>query len=87
MLFKVTDIDWDIETDDDDKPECCSCHHFNDLPETLIVEIDDRYNINPPFNVPLSNEQEYEHIIEEILNHMSDTHAWCVNNCMITRLQ
>ena len=81
MLFKVTDIDWDIETDDGDEPD------LNDLPETLTIEIDDKYGTNPPLNVSLSNEREYEDIIEDILNHMSDTHAWCVNNCTITRIQ
>lgn len=81
MLFKVTDIDWDIETDDGDEPD------LNDLPETLTIEIDDKYGTNPPLNVSLSNEREYEDIIEDILNQMSDTHAWCVNNCTITRIQ
>jgi len=87
MKFNVTDIDWDTETDDGEGPECCSCHHFSDLPETLTIEIDDRYDTNPPLNVSLSNEREYEDIIEDIINQLSDTHGWCVNNCTITRVE
>ena len=87
MKFNVTDIDWDTENDDGNEPECCSCHHFSDLPKTLTVELDDKYGTNPPLNVSLSNEREYEDIIEDILNHMSDTHGWCVNNCKITRVE
>ena len=81
MLFKITDIDWDTETDDGEEPD------LNDLPQTLMIEIDDRYDINPPLNIAFSNEQEYEQIIEDIVNQLSDTHAWCVNNCTITRIQ
>ena len=80
MLFSVTEIDWDTTNDDGNAPE-------NDLPKTLTIEIDDKYDTNPPLNVSLSNEQEYEDIIEDIINRLSDTHGWCVNNCRITRIQ
>lgn len=85
MIFEITDIDWDTETDDGNAPECCSCHDLSDLPQTLTVELDDKYDTHPPLNISLSNEQEYEQIIEDIVNQISDTHAWCVNNCRITR--
>ena len=80
MLFNVSEIDWDTETDDDktDLP---------DLPETLTVELDDKYGTHPLLNISLSNEQEYEDIIEDIINQLSDIHGWCVKNCRITRIQ
>ena len=87
MIFKVTEIYWDTETDDGDAPECCSCHQFSDLPETLTIEIDDKYDTNPPLNVSLSNEQEYEDIIEDIINRLSDNYSWCVNTCRIMRVE
>jgi len=87
MLFSVTEIDWDTTNDDGNAPECCSCHHFSDLPKTLTIEIDDKYDTNPPLNVSLSNEREYEDIIEDIVNQLSDTYGWCVNNCRIIRVE
>ena len=87
MLFKVTEIDWDTETDDGNAPECCSCHHKNDLPETLLIELDDNYDSIPPLDTVLSNERMYEEIIEDVVDQLSDTHGWCVNNCRITRIQ
>ena len=80
MLFSVTEIDWDTTNDDDNAPE-------NDLPKTLTIEIDDKYDTNPPLNVSLSNEREYEDIIEDIVNQLSDTYGWCVNNCRIIRVE
>ena len=87
MLFNVTEIDWDTETDDGNAPECCSCHHLSDLPETLLVELNDHYNPKPPLDISLSNEPDYEDIIEDIIEQLSDTHGWCVNNCRITRVE
>ena len=87
MIFKVTEIDWDLTTDDGNAPECCSCHHVSDLPETLLVELNDRYNAKPPLNISLSNEPEYEDIIEDVIDQLSDTHGWCVNTCRITRVE
>jgi len=81
MLFEIKDIDWDTETDDGEEPD------LNDLPETLLIELNDRYDPKPPLNISLSNKPEYEDIIEDIVNQLSDTHAWCVNNCTITRIQ
>ena len=81
MLFKVTEIDWDTETDDGNAPD------ENDLPETLLIELNDRYDPKPPLNISLSNEPEYENILEDIIDQLSDTHGWCVNNCRIIRVE
>ena len=80
MLFKVTEIDWDLTSDDND-PEPTN------LPEIVVIELNDRYNPKPPLDISLSNEPEYEDIIEDIIEQLSDTHGWCVNNCRITRVE
>ena len=80
MLFKITEIDWDNKTDDGEAL-------VSDLPETLLVELNDRYSPKPPLNTSLSNEPEYEDIIEDIVEQLSDTHGWCVNNCRIIRVE
>ena len=87
MIFKVTEIYWDTETDDGDAPECCSCHHFSDLPKTLLVKLDDNYDSIPPLDTVLSNERMYEEIIEDVVGQLSDAHGWCVNTCRIMRVE
>jgi hypothetical protein len=80
MLFKVTELYWDFSTDDGDQEP-------TRIPKTLLVKLDDNYDSVPPLNAVLSNERTYEDIIEDVINQISDTHGWCVNNCRITRVE
>lgn len=83
MKFKIYDIEWDTETDDGDAPECCSCHHFSDLPTEYITN---EVNGQHWEIVPDVGAVTLDDVTEDIITLMSDIHGWCINDCKIERI-
>lgn len=85
MIFEITDIDWDTDIDTD----------LDKLPKTATLEFElgsfyTKYNIFPnniPLNKSLASNNDYDDIVEDIINHLSDNYDWRINNCTITRIQ
>jgi len=85
MIFEITDIDWDTDSNTD----------LDELPKIATLEFElesfyTKYNIFPnniTLNKSLTSNNDYDDIVEDIINHLSDSFGWCINNCAITRIQ
>ena len=82
MIFEITDIDWDTDSNTD----------LDKLPKIATLEFElesfyTKYNIFPTLNKSLTSNNDYDDVVEDIINHLSDNYGWCINNCTITRIQ
>jgi len=99
MIFEITDIDWDtdINTDNAYLNEISEDidSNLDELPKTVTLEFElesfyTKYNIFPNtiiLNKSLASNNDYDDIVEDIINHLTDNYGWCINNCTITRIQ
>ena len=99
MLFKITDIDWDTDINTDnaylDQISEDIDNNLDELPKIVTLEFEleffsTKYNIFPntiPLNKSLASNNNYDDIVEDIINHLTDNYGWCINNCTITRIQ
>jgi len=99
MIFEITDIDWDTDINTDntylDQISEDIDSNLDELPKTVTLEFElesfsTKYNIFPntiTLNKSLASNNDYDDIVEDIINHLTDNYGWCINNCTITRIQ
>jgi len=99
MIFEITDIDWDTDINTDnaylDEISEDIDSNLDELPKTATLEFElesfyTKYNIFPnsiTLNKSLTSNNDYDDIVEDIINHLTDNYGWCINNCTITRIQ
>jgi len=99
MIFEITDIDWDTDVNTDnaylDEISEDIDSNLDELPKTVTLEFElesfcTKYNIFPnniTLNKSLASNNDYDDIVEDIINHLTDNYGWCINNCIITRIQ
>ena len=83
MKYNVTNIDWDLE-DDENTLQTSEI----DLPNFVTINIDfDDYVEQPDINESIESINKYDNLVEIILNEITDTYGWCINNCNIKRVE
>lgn len=69
MKYKATNIEWDTDDVKDDE--------LPDLPKTVKINFPKYLNVNTGKIV------DYDLVIDDVLNYISNKYGFCIKNCVI----